>query len=408
MLQNKLTEHSNFNIPVKNITIKRNIKNCAIQIIKEINIGNNFILVCDTNSFEAFGRILEAELKKNFKIKLLCFNGDISATDIIASEIRKEISYFDAVIAVGSGTINDLCKYSSYSENKPYIIFGTALSMNGYASPNASISVNGQKKSFLCHLPEAVFMDTEVLVNSPSRLTKSGIGDLLSTGTSNFDWLLSHLLLDTPYNSLPFELLKTLKEDIFDHADLIIKGDSDLTEKMSEMLILSGLGMYFCKGSYPASQAEHMLCHTMEAMGYNDLKMLHGEQVGVTTLSIAKIQEDIIREGLKLKEPEKKPFYRENIYNFFGKESGKEYIKEYDIKHDLITESNICKKKSEIPEIENSLNKVLVSEKELLKVLRKINTVTEVIELGWPEDIYKKAIKHCKYTRNRFTCLDVL
>ena len=46
----------------------------------------------------------------------------------------------DAVIAIGSGTINDLCKYASAADRKPYAVFATAPSMNGYTSLNAAIT----------------------------------------------------------------------------------------------------------------------------------------------------------------------------------------------------------------------------------------------------------------------------
>ena len=32
----------------------------------------------------------------------------------------------DALIAIGSGTINDLCKYASAQDGKPYAVFATA------------------------------------------------------------------------------------------------------------------------------------------------------------------------------------------------------------------------------------------------------------------------------------------
>ena len=53
----------------------------------------------------------------------------------------------DALVAVGSGTINDLCKYAAAQDGKPYAVFATAPSMNGYTSKNAAITVDGHKKS---------------------------------------------------------------------------------------------------------------------------------------------------------------------------------------------------------------------------------------------------------------------
>ena len=69
----------------------------------------------------------------------------------------------DALLAVGSGTINDLCKYAAFLDRKPYAVFGTAPSMNGYTSPTAAITVHGHKKSLPAAAAAAVFLDLNVL-----------------------------------------------------------------------------------------------------------------------------------------------------------------------------------------------------------------------------------------------------
>ncbi len=49
--------------------------------------------------------------------------------------------------------------------------------------------------------------------------------------------------------------------------------------RLARMLMLSGLGMCLCGGSYPASQGEHLISHNIEMMGGPDLPAsFHGEQ----------------------------------------------------------------------------------------------------------------------------------
>ena len=50
-------------------------------------------------------------------------------------------------IAVGSGTINDLAKFSAAQQGKRCAVFATAPSMNGYTSVNVAITMGGHKKS---------------------------------------------------------------------------------------------------------------------------------------------------------------------------------------------------------------------------------------------------------------------
>ena len=44
-------------------------------------------------------------------------------------------------VAVGSGTVNDLCKYVTAMDGRSYCVFATAPSMDGYTSTTASITV---------------------------------------------------------------------------------------------------------------------------------------------------------------------------------------------------------------------------------------------------------------------------
>ncbi len=97
--------------------------------------------------------------------------------------VRSRAKDSDLIVALGSGTVNDICKYATYLEGKNYISFPTAASMNGYTSANASILINGYKKSLVAHLPRAIYIDTNIIANAPLRLTLSGFADFICCST---------------------------------------------------------------------------------------------------------------------------------------------------------------------------------------------------------------------------------
>nr|WP_255563454.1 iron-containing alcohol dehydrogenase [Wolbachia endosymbiont of Bemisia tabaci] len=141
--------------------------------------------------------------------------------------VRNKAKDSDLMVAFGSGTVNDICKYASYLEKKDYISFPTAASMNGYSSANASILVDGYKKSFGAHLPKAIYIDTDIIANAPPRLTLSGFADFICRSTVQADWLLSHLLLGTEYNELPFKLVRNLEEILLREHLALAKKDKE-------------------------------------------------------------------------------------------------------------------------------------------------------------------------------------
>ena len=59
--------------------------------------------------------------------------------------------------------------------------------------------------------------------------------------------------------------------------------------------MLFRFGMYICKGSYPASMGEHLIAHSNELLyGKSVQQSFHGEQIAVTTLTMAMLQENIL------------------------------------------------------------------------------------------------------------------
>src|SRR6185295_10095765 len=152
--------------------------------------------------------------------------------DATVVEIRKQTASADALIAIGSGAINDVCKFASAQDKKPYAVFATAPSMNGYTSVNAAITEHGHKKSLPAQAPSGAFFDLAILAAAPPRLIRSGLGDSLCRATSQADWLLAHLLLDKPYRQLPYALLKDDEKPLFDQSAALMAGDIAVMERL--------------------------------------------------------------------------------------------------------------------------------------------------------------------------------
>jgi glycerol-1-phosphate dehydrogenase [NAD(P)+] len=167
--------------------------------------------------------------------------------------------------------------------------------MNGFTSLTASITVDGHKKTLPAHAPDGAFFDLEVLAAAPARLIRSGLGDSICRATAQWDWLLSHLLLGTPYRELPFVLLADDEPDLVAHAADLLGGDLGVMRRLVRTLLLSGFGTAIVGSSAPASQAEHLVSHYLDMLGpSNRPPVFHGEQIGVTTLSIARLQEAML------------------------------------------------------------------------------------------------------------------
>src|SRR5699024_10324223 len=94
--------------------------------------------------------------------------------------VREYLQASDGVaVVIGSGTLNDLTKLASGELEREYMVVGTAASMDGYASYGAPISIDGFKITRYCPAPAAIVADYRVMAAAPTRLTATGVGDLI-------------------------------------------------------------------------------------------------------------------------------------------------------------------------------------------------------------------------------------
>ena len=310
----------------------------------------------------------------------------LKKTAELLAQQHKNADYF---VGVGSGSISDLVKYASHLAKKPYVMIATAPSMNGYLSITASLIMeDGKKESHQAHLPIALFADLDVLIAAPVRLIRSGVGDSICRSTAQADWLLSHLLLGTTYIPEAFAITKAAEEYTFKHADKLIVGDRDTSSNLMNLLLLSGLGMTLCKGSYPASQGEHMIAHHMEMQYGEQLpQTYHGEQIGVTTVIMADIQERVLRHEVLQLPIRPLPQKGLNLSALHGLNA---------------------KLAKQWPEIRNIIKPVTRPRAEIAAILHGINAPISAEHLGWNPEWLKKAVSTAASTRDRFTFLDVM
>ena len=360
------------NIPLKEVVLQAGIAGKAKSLC--VNLGKT-LLVCDENTKD-FVKLDGEKIILPAKQK-----AELAKAQELA---KNSCDYF---IAVGSGSLNDMVKYAAFLAGKSYVVFGTAPSMNGYCSLSSSLLENGYKKSFAARPPEKVYLDLEILENAPKRLINSGIGDSICRSTVEADLQLSHQIKNTPLHSELMQLLRENEEKIFDDIAALTK-----------MLVYGGLAMLLAGSSAPASQGEHMLAHYMELMQNDAPQSYHGEQIAVTTLTMAKLQEKLLQEK---DHAEIADIDSDKIFTHFGREFGEYCLTQAQKKY-----SGIIGKKIKLDK--RTIEKNLLSAQNLHKKLKAIGAPLQAKDIGWKEPIYNDASQYTKYTRDRFTFLDLV
>jgi glycerol-1-phosphate dehydrogenase [NAD(P)+] len=193
----------------------------------------------------------------------------------------------EILIGAGSGVICDLTKWIATQTGKPYLIYGTAPSMNAYTSITATMTENDIKTSRLLDPASSVMLDVDIQIDAPMDMIHAGIGDLAARAICNADWMLGHRLKQAYFCPVPFQMCAQNERLYLTSAGAIRQRQPDALAHLSEAVLMSGLSMTVLNGeTSPSSGAEHVISHFWDLLTHirGIPKNLHGAQVGVGTL----------------------------------------------------------------------------------------------------------------------------
>ena len=226
---------------------------------------------------------------KEVEVKIL--NVYYSDEELVPAEEKCEYAYkiagdSDYILAVGSGTLNDMAKSVSTRLGIPCGVLVTAASMDGYCSKGAALMRGGFKVTDEVHTPEEVLIDLEIVCNAPRLMTAAGFGDIIGKYTCLTDWKLSNIINGEPIHQEAFTLMEKARADVMDAFEGLTKYTGDAVAKLMNALIVAGTSMAICGNSRPASGSEHHQSHFLEMdfVRRGEKIPMHGIKVAIGTL----------------------------------------------------------------------------------------------------------------------------
>ncbi len=335
--------------------------------------------------------------------------------------LRDSLRTHDAVpVAVGSGTINDIVKRAAHECGRPYLVVGTAASMDGYAAFGAAITKEGYKQTMSCPAPKVVVGDLEVIASAPGPMTASGYGDLLGKITAGADWLLADALEIEPVDDQVWSLVQgPLRHAIGSPAELR-DGDLGALEGLVGGLVMSGLAMQAAASSRPASGAEHLFSHLweMEGLGHDDSPPLsHGFKVAVGSIAIAALYERVLEvdlsnldvDGACAAWPTRDAI--EQAVRATHKTPGLDEAAETETLAKYVTAEDLMPRLELLrrlwPELRDRLHAQLLPAAELRRMLRAAGAPTSPGEIGLGAEEFRQTYTRAQMIRRRFTVLDL-
>ena len=270
----------------------------------------------------------------------------------------------DYLLAVGSGTLNDMAKLAASLSKKPSGVLATAASMDGYASKGAAVMKNGFKVTETVCPPSDILIDLDIIKNAPKEMTAAGFGDIVGKYTCLTDWKLANLVIGEEIDWEAYGLMEKARAKCISAFDALQNYEPTAVADLMNALITAGLSMAACGNSRPASGSEHHISHYLEMDFVRRGEKIppHGVKVAIGTLVSIE------------------------IYNYLKKNRVR--FKNADAAYKLV---------DELPRVE-----------EIKTMLTKLGCPTRFSEIGVREETMRQTIRHAHTVRDRFTVLTLI
>jgi glycerol-1-phosphate dehydrogenase [NAD(P)+] len=189
-----------------------------------------------------------------------------------------------AIVGLGGGQALDVAKFFAWTRRLPLFQVPTATTVNAPFGHRAGVRAEGRVRYLGWAVPEAVYIDFDVIGSAPPALNRSGVGDVLCYHTAHFDWQLADRLGRTeprwPYDPGLVADAATVMASVIDALDEIRNG----SEAGIRALVLAhrwGGTTFHDSGWNPRhiEGVEHFFFYNLERL--TGRHFIHGQPVGL-------------------------------------------------------------------------------------------------------------------------------
>jgi glycerol-1-phosphate dehydrogenase [NAD(P)+] len=199
----------------------------------------------------------------------------------------------ESVIGLGGGQALDVAKYVAWKRRIPLFQVPTALSVNAAWGHRSAVRIDGVVRYVGYAIPEAVYVDFDVIRSAPPELNRSGVGDILCYWTGLWDWRMASELGKVearwPYDQRLADGSQAALDRVIDAADEINAVSDAGIRALAESLRYGGAAFHNA-GWNPRhiEGAEHFVFYNLEFL--TGKHFLHGQPVTLGVLLMSDLQ----------------------------------------------------------------------------------------------------------------------
>ena len=231
------------------------------------------------------------------------------------------------------------------------------------------------------------------------------------------DWKLAHIITGEHCCEHIIELMESCATNILADADKVKERDPETLGKVMEGLVLAGVAMSLYGNSRPASGCEHHMSHYWEMMFEQSGKkpVPHGTQVGVGTVLVLKLVEQLLRTDVDFDAARAAARaydlveWKENIRIAYGPAADGVIAMEAKSQKNATADrlKRIDTMQARWAEI-TALLKTLPSSQRIMSLLRSLESPCLPSEIAVDSTMLKNTFLYCKEVRARYTILQMV
>ena len=376
------------------------------DVLQSYSFPDKILVVSDRPAFEAADGLMDELQSAGFSVQLKIYDLMRVADMRQVEELESLCDECGGILAVGTGSIDDICRLCADRKQKDFAIFATAPSMDGFASDTAPITRNNFKMSYQARQPSVIMADTRILSRAPTELKSAGFGDMIAKYIALVDWKIASLLSGEYYCDRIANITETALKRIVALADKVTEQNEETAAAIFESLVLTGIAMGFAGCSRPASGAEHIVSHFWEIkkLESGELSDFHGKKVGVATVLINRLYRKTV-EADQIQAHEEHIDW-DRVCTAYGPMLAKDMMKMNQptvtsgISPALLTEK--------WPEIRQIVQTILPTDQELLSLMRRAGAVVTPADVGVSDELCELGMKYHSFMRHRITLARLL
>ncbi len=187
-----------------------------------------------------------------------------------------------AVVGLGGGQALDVAKYVAWRRGLPLFQVPTSMSVNAAFGHRAGLRFDGDVRYVGWAVPQAVYVDFDVIRSAPALVNRSGVCEILCYHTAHADWRFAHAAGKTeakwPYDADLVAEARAVMDHLMEHlAEVHAVSDTGIRALMESNRW--GGAAFHNAGWNPRhiEGIEHFLFYALEY--FTGKKFIHGQPV---------------------------------------------------------------------------------------------------------------------------------